>query len=50
MEEAAGPVRRGAQEGSARRLADPELDHRRTTPVYIDKQLEIIVGLQTELR
>ena len=28
LEEADRPVRRGAQEGRARRLADPELDHR----------------------
>ena len=40
-------VRRGAAQGRARRLPDPQLHHR-ARPGYIDRDNEVIVGLQTE--
>ena len=45
--EAERAVRRGAQEGRARRLADSQLDHRARARLH-RRDNEVIVGLQTE--
>ena len=48
LEEARGAVRRGTQEGRARRFARCRVRSRRTRPGYIDRENEVIVGLQTD--
>jgi len=48
MEAAERVVRRGAAEGRARNILNSKLDYRTRRPGYIDRENEVIVGLQID--